>query len=211
MTRRMRHRLAAVWSAALFGCASPAVTHFYTLMPAPTADSAAGAALVVPTWELLPVTVPTQVDQPPWVVRLSDDTLAVLEQERWISPLADEVRAALAQQLRQTVPPSATPAVRPSANAAPRWRVAVEVLRFESLPGRLARLDVQWLLRAIEGSSAPELRCQASFSQPAPGGYVALAAAHRAALMQLGDAISAGLVALDKGAAPGCNPARSGY
>lgn len=206
MTTRMCHRLAAVLSAALFGCASPVATHFHTLMPAPTADSPVGAAPVVPTWELLPVTVPTQVDQPPWVVRLPDDTLAVLEQERWISPLADEVRAALAQHLRQTLPPEVTG----STTAMPRWRVAVEVLRFESLPGRLARLDAQWLLRAIEGSSAPGLRCQASFSQPAPGGYAALAAAHRAALVQLGDAISAGLVALDKGGAPVCGSARAG-
>ena len=206
MTRRTRHRLAAVLSAALFGCASPVATHFYTLMPVPTADSVVGAAPVAPTWELLPVTVPTQVDQPPWVVRLPDDTLAVLEQERWISPLADEVRAALSEHLRQTVPP----AVIASTTAATRWRVAVEVLRFESLPGRLARMDAQWMLRAIEGSSAPALHCQASFSQPAPGGYAALAVAHRAALVQLGDAISAGLVALGKGASPGCGPARAG-
>ena len=70
MTRCTRHRLAAVLSAALFGCASPVATHFYTLMPVPTADSVVGAVPVAPTWELLPVTVPTQVDQPPWVVRL---------------------------------------------------------------------------------------------------------------------------------------------
>lgn len=206
MTRLNGQRLVAILAVAvvlLAGCASPVTTHFHTLMPAPTADVGTAAAPVVVTWELLPVTVPTQVDQPPWVVRLPDDTLAVLEQERWISPLADEVRAALAQHLRQTVPP----VVGPSATAAPRWRVAVEVLRFESLPGRLARMDAQWLLRVVEGGSAPGLRCQASFSQPAPGGYSALAAAHRAVLTQLGRAISAGLVALDKGSAAVCGPA----
>ena len=205
MTRLRCLRLGAVLAVAfvlLAGCASPVPTHFHTLMPAPTADFAAAAAPVVATWELLPVTVPTQVDQPPWVVRLPDDTLAVLEQERWISPLADEVRAALAQHLRQTVPPAAIGATA----TAPRWRVAVEVQRFESLPGRLARLDAQWALRAIEGGAGPAVRCQASFSQPAPGGYAALAAAHRAALAQLGDAISAGLVRLDRGSAAVCGP-----
>ncbi len=188
--------------ALLAGCAAPVVTRFHTLMPAPTALTAdaplPSAGPVAEIWEVLPVSVPVQVDQPPWVVRLPDDSLAVLEHERWIAPLADELRAALAEQLRQTLPPAAMGV----AAAAPRWRVAVDVLRFESLPGRLARLDAQWLLRSSQGSTA--LRCQASLSQAAPGGYTALAAAHRAAVAQLGLTIAAALVALERGDSPTC-------
>ena len=99
--------------------------------PAPPARAAApsGATAII----LEPIRVPAQVDQPQWVVRLADDTVAVLEQERWASSLRDELREALLEELivghgmvdARTVP----------APQSPPWRIAIDVRRFDSLPG----------------------------------------------------------------------------
>ena len=68
-------------AAQLASCGSSPVVRFHTLLPAePPAPRAlpagsAGTALVV---SLSPISVPTQVDQPQWLVRLPDDTLALL-------------------------------------------------------------------------------------------------------------------------------------
>ena len=76
--------------------------------------------------------VPAQVDQPQFVVRRADDTLAVLEQERWIAPVQDEIRAALIEHLSVRLGP---PGAAPRAGARD-WRVAIDVQRFDSAPGR---------------------------------------------------------------------------
>ena len=49
--------------------------------------------------DVLPVSVPPQVDQPQWLVRAPDDSLQMLEQERWAAPLRDEIRSAVAERL----------------------------------------------------------------------------------------------------------------
>ena len=64
----------------------------------PARDRAGPVAATIPI-VLEPIRVPAQVDQPQWLVRLPDDSLAVLEQERWASPLRDELREALLEQL----------------------------------------------------------------------------------------------------------------
>ena len=176
----------------LSACASAPPTHFHSLLPAPAA--AGPAAPVSSRWEILPVTVPVQVDQAQWLIRMPDDTMALLENERWAAPLADEIRAALSERLRWTAP-----VIRQAAG----WRIGVEVQRFESAPGRYARLQAEWTLRAGDGG-AVRLRCRQDFEQAAGASYPALAAAHRAALARLGDALAASLLALDAGAAAGC-------
>ncbi len=64
--------------------------------------------------------MPAQVDQPQWLVQLGDDSLAVLEQERWASPLRDEFRQALLEEL--IVGQGAIDARTQPAPAAPRRR-----------------------------------------------------------------------------------------
>jgi uncharacterized lipoprotein YmbA len=178
----------------LAGCASAPPARFYTLMSEAPARPTAGPLAPAPRWTLLPVTVPAQVDQTQWVIRLPDDTLALLENDRWIAPLADEIRAALAERIRQD---------RPVLQQAQGWRIAVDVQRFESAPGRYARLEAEWTLWPGDGGAA-RLRCRSVYEEPAGASYAALAAAHRAALGRLGDALAAALQSLDAGSTAGC-------
>ncbi len=78
-------------------------------------------------------------------MRLPDDSLAVLEQERWASPLRDELREALLEQLASGY--GAVDSRAAVAGPGAPVRIAVDVRRFESLPGREARSEGSWTLR----------------------------------------------------------------
>ncbi len=190
MTRRLLSAPALL--GLLAGCASTPPVHFHTLLPPPAAAAPAVALPPAPSWELLPVALPASVDQPGWVVRQADGSVAVLENERWAGPLGDEIRAAVAERLRAAALPG---------RRGP-WRVALDVQRFETAPGRQARIDAEWSVS--NGAPVPaKQRCRGTFEQTAAASYPAVAAAHREAVARLGDAIAATLRALDGGAA-GC-------
>jgi len=192
---------------ALAACSSTAPTvRLHTLMPpelVPTGTAQGGAAgpAVIPI-VLEPIRVPAQVDQPQWLVRLPDDSLAVLEQERWASPLRDELREALLEDLAAGY--GAVEARSAVAGSGPPMRIAVDVRRFDSIPGREARSEGAWTLAS--GASAPVVYCEWLTREAAPGSVGALGAAHRRALARLGAAIGAALVSVKAGRPATCPP-----
>jgi uncharacterized lipoprotein YmbA len=187
----------------LAACASsgPAV-HLQTLMPATLAarDAAASARPPIPI-ELAAIRLPAQVDQPQWLVRLPDGSVVALEQERWASPLRDEFRQALLEEL--IVYAGVVDVHGPMAGAPPPRRLGVEVRRFDSIPGQEARIEGSWSLLAGAPSARPWL-CEWLIREAAPGGIPALAAAHRRAVVRLADQIGDSLVALGRGGALDC-------
>jgi len=185
---------ACVLALLLAGCTTVPPTRFHTLMPPLEARATAPAVTPAP-WRLLPVTVPAQVDRPQLVLRSADGSLAVLEQERWIAPLADELGGALTDALARRLGP---------ASGSDAWQIAVDVQRFESVPGRLARLEASWSVG--RGGTAP-LHCLAALEQPAGADAASLAEAHRRAVQALGSRIGAAVSALQAGRTPGCDPA----
>jgi hypothetical protein len=183
----------------LGACSSVAPPRFHTLMSAPGGSTSKISPAGAVAWELLPVSIPAQVDQPQWVVRTVDGSLAVLEQERWIAPLSEEIRAVVGERLLQTVGPSAT-AVEPGKV----WRVRIDVQRFDSVPGREVRLETTWAL-GTSLEAATSLRCHGEFVQPvAAGGYPALALGHQQTVARLADKVSRSLKALSAGQAVTC-------
>ena len=184
----------------LSACSTPPALRLHTLMPdpAPPAESP-GPTLAI---QLGPVLVPAQVDQPQWLVRLPDGTLALLDNERWASPLRDELRAALRETLaRRWGVQDAAGAV----NAAPAWRVNLELLRLDSTPAREARLDAQWAIAALPaaaGQAPPS--CRVTLRQAVGAGTVALADGHRRIVARLADRIGRQLRGLSRGEGPPC-------
>lgn len=200
---RLDRRAAAVYgtifAALLAGCGSAAApTHFHTLMPPPVTPANRAAAGQQLDWQVLPVAVPIQVDQPQWVLRVADGSLVVLEQERWIAPLADEIHAAVVEQLTQTLGPPAP------VHAGAQWLVVIEVRRFDLVAGSEARLEATWSIRD-DKATGTALSCAVRFSQPPTAtGYPPLAAAQRQAVAALGDAIGKALRAAAKGQDAAC-------
>lgn len=180
-------------------CSSVSPPRFHTLMPVPASTAAMIAPAGAVAWEVLPVTIPAQVDQPQWVVSTADGSLAVLEQERWIAPLGEEIRAAVAERLTQHLgTPSA--AVEPGKV----WRIRIDVQRFDSAPGREVRLEATWTL-STSAAPAAVLRCRSDFVQAiGAGGYPALASGHRQDVVRLADTVAEALKALSTGQARTC-------
>jgi uncharacterized lipoprotein YmbA len=183
---------------ALAACGTPPPTHFHSLMPTdiaarPGAPAASGVVV-----RLEPIRVPAQVDQPQWLVQLSDDSMAVLEQERWASPLRDELQQALMEELIVQGAIDARTQPAPTAVA----RVAIDVRRFDSLPGREARIQGSWTITGSDARNAS--RCEWLIREPAAGSFAALAAAHRRAVSRLGAAIGQALGRMRGGEAASC-------
>ena len=184
-------------AALLAACSSTPPPRFHSLLAGavPLAQPPAASVLA---WRLAPVTLPAQVDQPQFVVRRADDTLVVLEQERWIAPLQDEWRAALAEQLSQTL---GSPGASPGPGRKD-WRVTVDVSRFDSAPGRTL-LVLQWSVSA-RGSAEPMLRCQGRYEQTVAADMAAVAQGHRLAVQRLAAAMAPALLNLDAGKTTAC-------
>lgn len=195
-------RAAALLALGTAGCSSTtAPTHYHSLLAPPLASGNVAKAVPAPSvrFEVLPVAVPAQVDVPQMVLRLPDGSMALLEHERWIAPLGDEIRTVITlrvdQALAQDMPARAAVVDR-------SWRVRLDVQRFDSVLGRADSVQVHWSLHAAGGGTA--LRCQASYEQPVGPGVSALAEGHRAVFEHLGDVIGQALRAVATGTTPSC-------
>ncbi|WP_175820544.1 PqiC family protein [Burkholderia sp. BCC0419] len=185
---------AAVFAAlALAACSSPPA-RFYTLSPAdaaaPLRTAPANPAFLI---EVPSVGVPEQVAKNQLVVQKNAAQVDVLEQERWASPPADEIRRALSDDLAAQlgtidVANSAYPA------GVPVYRISVNVQRFESWLGKRAAVDAVWSVRSL-GTQAV-MTCRTSVAEPVADGYDALVAGHRRALDVIATQAAAGVRAL---------------
>ncbi|HIH2746933.1 PqiC family protein [Burkholderia aenigmatica] len=173
-------------AATLAGCASPPA-RFYTLAAdgstaTPTASADPAFLIQVPA-----VGVPEQVAKNQFVVQKSIGQVDVLEQERWASAPADEIRSALSSALaRQLDTIDVAHSAYPP--GVPVYRVSVDVQRFESWPGQRAVLDAVWSVRSL--SSQRVTTCHTHANVPVTAGYDALVTGHRQAIGQLATEIA---------------------
>jgi uncharacterized lipoprotein YmbA len=195
-------RAALALAAALLGagCASTPPTRFHTLMPAqPSARTTAGTGSATAVAVVLePIRIPAQVDQPQWLVRLPDESMQMLEQERWASPLQDELRQAILEELGARFGIVDAPA----GTRAP-LRLRLELRRLESIPGREARIDGAWVITPGD-AAAPVQRCEWRLREAAGAGMPALASAHRRAVVRLAGALGESVLKLSRGEAAAC-------
>lgn len=204
--------VAVAFAIALAGCASPVPNRFHSLLSTPGEAAAPPPQPKVSApvaWTLARVAVPAQVERPQWVVRAPDGTLAVLEQERWIAPLADEIQAAVGERLTAAL---GSVQGAPPATGRTAWRIELGVERFDMVPARLARLDASWTVGAAGVRAVPApaagaaVACRASFEIAVAAGYPPLAAAQRQAVARLADAVAASVAALEGGSAKAACP-----
>jgi len=165
-------------SVILYGCASSPPAQFYTLSAtaapalAPVAQS--GYRVVVG-----PATVPESLDRPQLVVRMSENRVTLVEHARWAEPLSSAIPAVLAEDLGRLLNSSGVMAY-PQNPEHFDYQVLIEVLRFDSVPGDAATVEVAWTLRAPDGESRfGRTRVR---ERVEGAGYEALVAAHSRAL-----------------------------
>ena len=184
---------------ALAGCASAPI-RYYTLVPPYTP-----AATLTPApyaFELLPVTVPAQVDVPQLVVRDGGQGMQLLDGQRWIAPLGDEIRSALSADLAHALGVPNLSGLPD--NGAPRLRIKLDVRRFESVPGQRASIDAAWSLHRVGDGSQPAFACTSRIDETVGPGYDALVAGHQQALAALATRIAVAARRYEAGQAPEC-------
>lgn len=181
------HFLALFATLGLAACVS-APTHYYTLVPAAT-DARASSAPAF-QFEMQPVLIPVQVDQPQVVVRLNSGALSILETERWSAPLADEFHDALASQMELKLGTRNLEGL-PKASGRPVISLQTDVRRFDSVPGQYALIDVIWSLSRKMGTEPRRsLTCSSTLRQPTGGQVQDVIMAHQQLISQLATTIA---------------------
>lgn len=161
------------------GCSRSPRVNFYTLSPG-AVPQAAGAATTDTALVVGPVTLPELVDRPQLVVRLAENRVEVLESHRWAEPLKSEIPRLMARQLGGMLGSSRVSSYGQSAGQEAKYRVLVDIVRLESVPGDSVTIEALWTVR---GFGAARRGGRTLITEKAAGaGYDALVAACSRAL-----------------------------
>ncbi|MFM0514008.1 PqiC family protein [Paraburkholderia sp. RL17-373-BIF-A] len=180
---------AGISLAVLAACGSPP-SRFYTLASgggSATADRTVSPAVLI---DMRPVTVPSALARTQLVVQVNATQVKVLEDDRWASPLADEIRTAvLATVTRQSGAVDVHGMAR--TDEVPLYRISVQVQRFETWPGSHVLIEAVWSIQSP--NSQETMTCHSIASQPVTADYDAIADGHRQALQRIATQIARSL------------------
>ena len=163
------------------GCASSTPSRLYTL-------NSTSSPAVMPqsnySVSVGPVTIPSVVDRPQIVVRTGPNQVSIEEFERWASPLKDDIGRVVVTNLVAILGTTQITLFPQSTATGASYRVMIDVLHFDSEPGKAATLDALWTVSAAK--DGPSRRGRTTLTEATQGAdYAALVAAHSRALGQL--------------------------
>lgn len=182
----------------LAACATPVKTRYYTLS-AGSSPPAAAEVSGVPGYRVAigPVTVPDALDRQQIVLRVAPNRYAILDAERWTEPLKSEIPRVLAEEVGKRLPAARVAAQLQYGGQGADYRVLIDVLRFESVPGESITLEAAWSVQNRAGERLREAHSIFVEQVKAPG-VAPLVNAHVKALDALGREIAEALDFLAK-------------
>ena len=130
------------------GCSSSPATSLYLLTamrepaPSPRFEASLGVG---------PVLLPDYLDRLQVVTRTPSGELAVSDTQRWAEPLQDGLMRVLDENLSTLLGADRIVRFPWTRSLSPEIQVALEVLRFESGPDSMLRLDARWWVRGRNG------------------------------------------------------------
>ncbi|MGF6640564.1 putative lipoprotein YmbA [Paraburkholderia sp. MM5496-R1] len=190
--RRFAAGLMLALAGALLGaCKSPA-TNFYTLSPDESLSSTGASRPIAAV--IGPVTIPEIVDRPQIVTRIANNEVAVNEFDRWAQPLGGDIGRVIAADLGALLNSQQISVFDAVRDPSVVWRVRIDVMRFESVPGRDVTVDVLWTVRPPGKVRAITGRSVARESVSGPG-FEPIIAAHDLALASVSRDIAAAVQA----------------
>ena len=138
------------------------------------------------------LTVPAVVDRPQFVLNQADNSVALLEQQRWAAPLKEQISSVLAVDLSRRLGDALVTAWPQTPPASTTFTVNVGVQRFESRMDQGATLEAVW--QVLDARGVPVQSGRIAQQEAIQGsGYAALAAAHERAVGKLADDIAAAI------------------
>ena len=192
-----RIRLASLLTLLLLlsACATPANLRYYTLSGASPPGAAAAGAAVEYRVAIGPVSVPEAIDRPQIVLRVAPTRYAIADTERWSAPLKREIPRVVAEVVGRRLPAARVAANFQYGGQDADYRVWIDVLRFESVPGDSITFEAAWSVNNRSGARLREAR--SVFVEKVNAlGVAPLVAAHETALVALAREIAATLGAL---------------
>jgi len=106
--------------------------------------------------EVLPIALPERLTRDEMVVVAASGGIEVRSQDRWVAPLADEMRQILADALWNRAQAADTYRAPLPASAAglPQYRLSLRLDHFEAGPDKAVHLDASWSLRRLPDGAA---------------------------------------------------------
>lgn len=196
----------------LAACSSSPTPSYYTLSSTVQPLAYSQVRLI----EVMPIGLPDRLDRSPMVIQYASGESKILDNQRWTSTLATEMRDALSAGLQQRL--GAVDRYNSGmAGDKAAYRVATEFSRFDIVerPNRSATdidVNVAWMIKRVDpfrsatetmsrqSAAAQQVNCRMAFSLSVPQQSkkpADFAATSRQALNQVVDGISESIVSMD--------------
>ncbi len=162
---------------ALGGCGRSVSSRFYTLSPVPVQPVGPASAIgdtgstTLITIGIMPVEIPDYLDRPQIVTRNSENGLLLAEYDRWGGDLRTDIARVLAETLSAQLPPESVTILTGRRSTPADYNIAVQVKRFEPVPGSNIWLYAQWAITEKQGQPVL-IRRHSDLHEPVAGqGY----------------------------------------
>ncbi|KWC68637.1 membrane integrity-associated transporter subunit PqiC [Burkholderia ubonensis] len=181
----------------LTGCASPE-PRYYTLEQASAGRAAVEQCAAAPAtgsrWiEVAPVAVPERLNRADLILNQRNGTFKLLEQDRWLAPLPDELRDALSQRLQSSLG-AVDVYQRDPSGVKPQYRVTAAVVSMDAELGIRAGAVINWTVQRVSDGKLTAGRTRAE--RPAPGELGSLVLAYQQIVTQAAADIAMAVCAL---------------
>lgn len=144
-----------------------------------------------------PVSIPEVVDRPQMVVRIGANQVGINEFNRWASPLQSNIASVVAQNLVYLLHTPKVAVLSKETSAMGDYRAAIELQRFDSIPGVAAEVDALWTVIRLKDQHSQTGRTTVREAVQDQS-YDALVAAHSRALARLSQDIAAAICTLEQ-------------
>jgi uncharacterized lipoprotein YmbA len=181
-------RFALVWLVSVgVGCTSAPV-RYYTLTPPP--DKTLPASKTSLTIDVRVVHTPPQLNRSELMVRSGPTEMTLLENERWASPVKDEIKDALRLELQRRL--GSMTELRP---ASAKLRLDIDVQHLEAEFGQYVLLEASWAA-TLSGTGPPSTDARATSctfraEEKIHTGYTGIVEGYQQEIAALADAIVA--------------------
>jgi uncharacterized protein len=194
-------RFALAWLASVgVGCTSAPV-RYYTLTPTP--DKTLSASQTTLPIEVRVIHIPPQLNRSELMVRTGPTEVTLLENERWASPVNDEIKGAMRFELQRRL--SRMSGLRP---AYAKLTLDIDVQQLEAKFGQYALLEATWSATWSgsdkRSADARATTCAFQADEKIRSGYAGIVEGYQQEIAALADAIVAVLTSATSGIEASC-------
>jgi uncharacterized lipoprotein YmbA len=188
------------------GCTSAPVRYYTLTPPSEKTWPASETTLAI---DVRVVHIPPQLNRSGLMVRTGPTEVTILENERWASPVNDEIKDALRLELQRRL--GRTAGLRP---ASAKLTLDINVQQLEAKLGRYAVLEATWSA-TLSGTGLPSngaraATCTFQANEKIHTGYAEIAEGYQREIAALADAIVAVLTSSASGIETSCQKSIEG-